>query len=262
MKDSALVILSGGQDSTTCLFWAKNHFKEVHAITFDYGQRHRIEIESARRVAEMAGVASHEIVEMPNLLVSTSPLTSSQELDRYADAAAMAAEVGDRVEKTFVPMRNTLFFVVAMNRAVALGCPNLVTGICEEDNANYPDCTAAFRDSFEAMANQSLGTLQHGWLQDLVQYKVLAPLLHLDKAATVMLANALPGCWEALAYTHTSYDGKYPPVDNNHSNLLRAEGFARAGLPDPLVVRAFQEGLMDLPPTQNYDRFRNQNHVE
>lgn len=252
MKKSALVILSGGQDSTTCLFWAKNNFEEVHAITFDYGQRHRIEINCAKKVAAMAGVASHEIVDLTGLLKSTSPLTSDNELDRYSDAKAMAAEVGDRVEKTFVPMRNTLFFVVAMNRAVALGCKNLVTGICEEDNANYPDCTRAFRDKFEAMANQSLGTLRRRWPVSRGQYRVHAPLLSLDKAKTVLLARDLPGCWDALAYTHTSYDGKYPPTDKNHSNLLRAAGFENSGMPDPLVIRAWREGLMELPTTANY----------
>lgn len=261
MKKSALVILSGGQDSTTCLFWAKNNFDEVHAVTFDYGQRHSIEIEAARTVATMAGVSSHEVISIPGILKSTSPLTSSNELDRYESAEAMEAEVGNRIEKTFVPMRNSLFFVIAMNRAVALGCEHLVTGICEEDNANYPDCTSAFRDLFERMANQSLGTLESGWFEDRTRYTLHAPLLAKTKAATVLMAHELPGCWDALAYTHTSYDGKYPPTDMNHSNVLRAQGFERAGLPDPLVVRAWREGLMELPTTENYSFVDKEKHV-
>ena len=75
MKQKALVVLSGGQDSTTCLFWAKKNFAEVHAITFDYGQRHRIEIDAAIKVGEVAGVLSHEIVQVPQCLISTSPLS-------------------------------------------------------------------------------------------------------------------------------------------------------------------------------------------
>jgi 7-cyano-7-deazaguanine synthase len=241
--DKALVILSGGQDSTTCLFWAKQQFAEVHAITFDYGQRHSIEIDAARKVAERAGVTSHEVVAVPNCLVSASPLTSTNELEQYENAEQMEKVIGNRVELTFVPMRNQFFFTVAMNRAVALGCEHLVTGICQEDNANYPDCREMFRASFELTANLALGT---------DRFRIHAPLMWLSKARSVHVARTLPGCWEALAYSHTSYDGKYPPTDMNHANVLRADGFAKAGLPDPLVLRAVREGLMDLPKTSNY----------
>jgi len=187
----ALVILSGGQDSTTCLFWAKQQFDEVHAITFNYGQRHSIEIDAARKVAEMAGVASHEVVGLPNCLVSTSPLTSSSQLELYEDAEQMEKVIGDRVELTFVPMRNMLFFTVAMNRAVALGCDNLVTGICQEDNANYPDCREDFRNSFEDAANLALGTESYGpWNSN--QFKILAPLMRMSKAETCCIAHEMP----------------------------------------------------------------------
>lgn len=264
MSKKALVILSGGQDSTTCLFWAKENFDEVHAITFDYGQRHRLEITAARKVAEMAGAASHEVVEIPGILKSTSPLTSDNALEQYSGFEEMDQVIGDRVELTFVPMRNTFFFTVAMNRAVALGCTNLVTGICQEDNANYPDCTENFRGAFQMMANISLGThnLRAGDLVDSktidakTRFQVHAPLMFLSKAETVKLALDLPGCWEAMAYTHTSYDGLYPPTGMNHANVLRAHGFEQAGLPDPLVVRAWKGGLMELPATSNYDHLR------
>lgn len=246
----ALVILSGGQDSTTCLFWAVRNFDEVHAITFDYGQRHIIEIEAAKKVAQLARVTTHEIVQLPNCLVSTSPLTSDEELEQYANADEMESIIGDRVEKTFVPMRNTLFFTVAMNRAVALDCHTLVTGICQEDNANYPDCTDVFRYKFEETVNESLGISNPLSRR---RFEVVAPLMHKTKAQTVCMAYEWDDCWEALAYSHTSYDGKYPPTDNNHSNVLRAKGFEDAGLPDPLVVRAWSDGLMELPTTPNYE---------
>lgn len=251
IKTKALVVLSGGQDSTTCLFWAKANYDEVHAITFDYGQRHRIEIEAAIKVASMAGVASHEVVALPGILKSTSPLTSDAPLEKYDNPEQMASVIGDRVELTFVPMRNTFFLTIAMNRAVALGCYNLVTGICQEDNANYPDCTEDYRGLFESMVNESLGAGMR-----VQEYYIDAPLMYLSKAQTVELARRLPGCWEALAYSHTSYDGKYPPTDKNHANVLRADGFAKAGFPDPLVVRAWTEGLMLLPGTANYDSLR------
>lgn len=248
MKSKALVVLSGGQDSTTCLFWAKQFAQEVHAITFDYGQRHRIEIEAARKVAELAEVCTHEVVQVPNCLVSTSPLTSSNELERYESYEQMDKVIGDRVELTFVPMRNTLFLTIAANRAVALGCTHIVTGVCEQDNANYPDCREAYIRALETAINLSLGV-------DYLQIET--PLIHRTKADTVRLARSLgEQAWEALAWSHTSYDGKYPPTDNNHANVLRAQGFLEAGEPDPLVLRAWKEGLMELPATSNYDSFR------
>ena len=260
VKEKALVILSGGQDSTTCLFWARTRFDEVHAITFDYGQRHSIEIGAAKHVAEMAKIASHEIIQVPNCLKSTSPLTSDNSLEKYTGAEQMEKVIGNRVELTFVPMRNQLFFTVAMNRAVALGCENLVTGICQEDNANYPDCTEDFRRAFETCSNISLGTaVWDGEKSKDIQnrFKLHAPLMWLSKMESVIMAYSMPECWEALAYTHTSYDGKYPPTDMNHANVLRAQGFERAGLPDPLVIRAYLEGFMDLPDTSNYEELQN-----
>lgn len=247
-KTKALVILSGGQDSTTCLFWAKQKFDEVHAITFDYGQRHGIEIKAALKVGRMAEVASHEVVKVPNCLVSASPLTSGNELEKYESAEQMEKAIGDRRELTFVPMRNALFLTIAANRAEAMGACYLVTGVCQMDNANYDDCRQIFIDAAELYINTALGH-DH---RDTGPIVILTPLMHLSKAETVKLAYSLPECWEAMAYTHTSYDGKYPPTDMNHANVLRAKGFEDAGLPDPLVVRAWREGLMDLPNTLNY----------
>ena len=245
MKSKALVVLSGGQDSTTCLFWAKRHFDEVHAITFDYGQVHRIEIQAATEVATMANVASHEIVVIPDILKSTSPLTNNgKDLERYDNFEQMEKVIGDRVEKTFVPMRNTLFLTIAANRAVALGAETLITGICQEDNANYADTTEDFRVKLEQAFDTSL--------KGMARLKIVAPLMFFSKADTVRLAHEMPDCWKAMALTHTSYDGKYPPTDNNHSNVLRAQGFLEAGFPDPLVVRAWYEELMDLPLQPNY----------
>lgn len=244
MKKKALVILSGGQDSTYCLYWAKQHFDEVYAVTFDYGQRHRIEIDAAKKVAQMAGVKEHEVIDVKGCLVSVSPLLSDNDLEQYKDAKQMDEIIGNRIELTFVPMRNTFFFTVAMNRAVKWGCTEIVTGICEMDEANYPDCREDFMKSFEKMVNLSLGCND---------YTFHAPLLSVTKNESVILAYAMPNCWEAMAYTHTSYAGEYPPIDKNHANVLRAKGFEEAGLPDPLVVRAWKEGLMSLPDTSNYN---------
>jgi len=248
---SAMVVLSGGQDSTTSLYWAIQKFgrENIAAITFDYGQRHRIEIDAATKIARMAGIR-HTIVNVEGTLLSTSPLTSSTDLEQYPNHDHMEKVIGNRVELTFVPMRNTLFFTVALNHALAAGCRTLVTGICQEDNANYPDCRDTFRQVFERMANLSLG-LDYDNVEERVSIE--APLMYYSKAATVRMAYALGDeCLRALSFSHTSYDGKYPPTDKNHANVLRAHGFEMAGFPDPLVVRAYLEQAMELPDTANY----------
>lgn len=227
---SCLVVLSGGQDSTTCLFWARERFERVCAVTFDYGQSHAIELESARKVAELAGVADHETVKVGPLLRSTSPLLDANTpLDTYPDFETMERVVGKRVEATFVPMRNAFFLTLAANIAVAMGCRDLVTGVDEEDNANYPDCRESFIRSQQETINQALGT---------EDFRIHTPLIHLSKAQTVALAQSLPGCMEAMAWTHTCYAGVFPPCGRCHSCVLRAHGFEEAGVEDPLLVRA------------------------
>lgn len=239
----ALVVLSGGQDSTTCLFWAKKYFAEVHAVTFDYNQRHSREIAAARAVAELAKVASHEIISLGPILKGRSPLTNPNEtLELYSDYETMDKTIGDRVELTFVPMRNALFLTLAANRAVCMEAGALVTGVCQADNANYPDCRARFIEQQQRAINEALG-------QQLVS--IYTPLMDLTKAQSIELAKSV-GAYEALGFSHTAYDGQYPPVGKDHASVLRAHGFEEAGVPDPLVVRAWYEGLMELPQTPNY----------
>lgn len=228
----AMVVLSGGQDSTTCLYWAKAVFKEVHAVTFDYGQRHALELDAARTVAKMAGVVSHEVVEVPGVLRSRSPLTDpSVELETYSDFDSMDAIIGDRVELTFVPMRNAFFLTLAANLALARDCYHLVTGVCQQDNANYPDCRQTFIEAQERTINEALG---------IDTFRIHAPLMSLSKAEIVRFAQQIPGCMDAMAYSHTCYAGQFPPCGECHSCVLRAHGFAQAGVADPLVVRAAQ----------------------
>ena len=142
-KPRALVISSGGQDSTTCLFWAKQHFDEVFAVTYNYGQRHAIEIEAAKEVGVLAGVRKHFIVNVGPILVGSSPLVSSNALEQYKDMHSLPGGL----EKTFVPGRNLLFLTLAANLAYTLGITDVVTGVCEEDSGGYPDCRQAFIDS-------------------------------------------------------------------------------------------------------------------
>lgn len=245
-KRKAIVVLSGGQDSTTCLFAAKANGYEVHAVTFDYNQRHAIELEAARKVAELAEVASHEVIELGPILKGASPLVDSDaELGQYKDHHSLPGGLED----TFVPMRNQLFLTIAANRAYVLGCNTLYTGVCEEDSGGYPDCRQKFIDYLAAASSFGTFTGEDSAPDAL---KIVTPLMNLTKAASVHLAVGIPGCYSALAFSHTSYDGQYPPVGNDHATLLRAKGFEEAGWPDPLVLRACLEELMDMPSSRNY----------
>jgi 7-cyano-7-deazaguanine synthase len=243
-----IVVLSGGQDSTTCLFKAKTEFDNVHTITIDYGQRHAIEIECAKTIAKIAEV-TNEIISIPNVLKGTSPLVSSEKLEEYKDHQSLPGGL----EKTFVPCRNLLFLTIAVNRAYCAGIDYIVTGVCEEDFGGYPDCRRDFIDSLEYTLYEGLDSENAPYTPNIV-----TPLMSLTKAETVKLALEYDNCYTALAYSHTSYGGEYPPTTNDHANLLRAKGFEEANIPDPLIVRAYWENKIDvLPDTSNYDRVRN-----
>lgn len=237
----AIIVLSGGQDSTTCLFWAKGQFDDLAAVTIDYGQRHSREITAAHAVARMTNVPI-EVIRVPDVLRSTSPLTDKKvELEQYKDWQSLPGGL----EKTFVPLRNQFFLTLAANRAVAQGSFHLVTGVCQEDFGGYPDCRQVFIDALAKAT--SLGLDQ--------PFQIHTPLMDLTKAESVKLALKMPGCYEALAYSHTAYDGQYPPLGHDHATLLRAKGFEEAGVPDPLILRAFWGMEMELPQTPNYAAF-------
>jgi len=219
-----LIILSGGQDSTTCLYWAKAvpGVQQVHAITFDYGQRHSVEIAAAAKIADMAQVTSHEFLRLPDgILRGTSPLVNpNYEIDGYDSAEKLP----DGLDDTFVPARNLLFLTLAANRAYCLGCDALVIGVSQEDFTGYPDCREPFIRSMEETIFEGLDR----------PIKIHAPLLYLTKKETVELASSLDGCLDAMAYSHTCYNGESPPCGKCHACLLRKRGFKEAGILDPL----------------------------
>lgn len=221
----ALVILSGGQDSTTCLALAQQQFQEVHAITFEYGQKHSIELESARTVAQLMGVASHEVVTLGRILKGSSPLVSDAPLGKYESPEALPGGI----EPTFVPGRNILFLTLAANRAACLGISHLFTGLCEEDFGGYPDCRQVFVD---AMAN----ALSQGIWGDPGVFAIHTPLMTLSKADSVRLAvDALGNRFEeVMGATHTCYDGVKGGCGKCHACHLRDRGFREAGVPDPI----------------------------
>lgn len=236
MSRRYVVLLSGGQDSTTCLFWTLARDPapdEVLCLSVAYGQRHARELQAAEQVIKIAREhypdveISHEVMDVGDILLSTSPLVSGNELGQYESVE----DLPGGVEPTFVPGRNLLFLLLAANRAAFIEATGIVTGVCEEDFGGYFDCRRDFVDAMEiAIAQGFVGKNQ--WAD------ILTPLMHLSKKESVELALSLKGCMRALAYSHTCYAGEYPPCGKCHACHLRIRGFEEAGVEDPLIARA------------------------
>ena len=219
----ALVVLSGGQDSTTCLYWAIDRFgvENVDSVTFDYGQRHRIELECAARVAGFAGVGNRE------LPIDTFAALGGDALTDSAIDVQAGVENHSGLPNTFVPGRNLVFLTFAAAYAWRSGVGNLVTGVAQTDYSGYPDCREGTMTSLQQ-------TLRLGMEFDIV---IHTPLMHLSKKETVEMARDL-GALPAMAFTHTCYNGQRPPCGACPACELRAKGFAEAGVPDPLLDTA------------------------
>ncbi|MDF0604242.1 7-cyano-7-deazaguanine synthase QueC [Neisseriaceae bacterium TC5R-5] len=223
--EKALVVLSGGQDSTTCLYWALQQFGEGHvsAVTFDYGQRHRVELDCADKIARLAGVPYIVLPINTFAAIGGNALTDS----------TIAPETGQRDDQTlpntFVPGRNLIFLSFAAALAYQLGARHLITGVAQTDYSGYPDCRENTLKALEL-------ALRLGMDSEIVLH---APLMHLSKAETITLAQQV-GAMTALAWSHTCYNGAVPPCGHCASCQLRAKGFADAGVPDPLVLRCQQ----------------------
>ena len=218
-QDKALVVLSGGQDSTTCLYWAIRRFghEAVAALTFDYGQRHRVELECAAAVARLAGV-SHECLPIDTFAALGGDALTDPEI------AVEAAEDG-ALPSTFVPGRNLIFLTFAAAYAYQRGIRHLVTGVAQTDYSGYPDCRETTIEALQQALRLGMES----------EVEIHTPLMHLSKKDTVLLAQEL-GALPAMAYTHTCYNGLRPPCGRCPACELRARGFAEAGIDDPLLV--------------------------
>ena len=190
-KDKAVVVFSGGQDSTTCLFWAKKHFNEVYALSFRYGQKHEQEVELAQKIAAKAGVEFAVMdLDFINFLSPDCSLTHSDiQMDKEKPATTPP--------NTFVPGRNLFFLSIATVYARNKGAMNIVTGVSQTDFSGYPDC----RDSFIRSLNVSLNLSMDE------QFVIHTPLMWLDKSETWALADDLGVFDLVLKETMTCYNG-------------------------------------------------------
>ena len=220
----ALVLFSGGQDSTTGLFWALSRWEHGAALTFDYGQRHAVELEQARWIAEAASVP-FEVLDLRGLL-GGSALLEAEASDTSA-AHALAPEL----PASFVPGRNALFLTLAASRAFLAETRDLVTGVCQTDFSGYPDCRLDFIQAQERALSLALDA----------PLRIHTPLMHLTKAETWKLAadlgdvRGLDVLETVIEHSHTDYHGDRSERHewghgrlDNPASVLRAKGWEEA----------------------------------
>ncbi|MFZ5927283.1 MAG: 7-cyano-7-deazaguanine synthase QueC [Acidobacteriota bacterium] len=220
----AVCLLSGGLDSATAMACARRDGFETYALTFDYGQRHRVELDAAARVARHLGAAEHRLFRIDLRAFGGSALTADIDVPKDRPSAGIPREI----PVTYVPARNTVFLSIALAWAEVLGSSDIYIGVNAVDYSGYPDCRPEFIRAFERMAN--LAT--KAGVEGRQRLHIHTPLIHLTKAGIIRLGTAL-GVDYSL--THSCYD----PVEGlacGHcdSCLLRRAGFAEAGVPDPL----------------------------
>lgn len=220
----AIVLLSGGLDSATTLAIAQREGFENYALSFDYGQRHKIEIEAARKVAKSLGAKEHRIAKIDIGFFSGSALTD----DIAVPKSRTESEIADGIPITYVPARNTIFLAHALAWAEALGAPDIFLGVNAIDYSGYPDCRPEFIAMFENLANLGTKAGSEG-----ARFRIHAPLAKLSKAEIIRKAVDLD---VDLSLTSSCYD---PAPDGAacgqcDSCQLRLKGFREAGVPDPI----------------------------
>jgi len=215
----AVVLLSGGLDSTTCLAIAKHQGFECHVLSFDYQQRHKAELHAAKKIAKHMGAASHQIVNLAIHQWGGSALTDTH-------LTIPEDKVSDEIPITYVPARNTLFLAYALSFAEAIGAYDIFIGVSQIDFSNYPDCRPAFIEAFETLAN--LATKAGVERQ---AFKMHTPLMHLSKAETIKAGVNL-GVDYQLTVSCYQADDQGLACGKCHSCQLRQKGFQEAGLVD------------------------------
>ena len=216
----SVVILSGGLDSTTCAGVAAGTGSELVCLTFDYGQRHRRELGSAARVADFYG-AEHLTVAFDSRQWGGSALTADIELPK-------GREIDESIPVTYVPARNTIFLSVALAVAEARDADNVYMGVNALDYSGYPDCRPEYIAAFQTMANLAMKRAVEGR-----PVEILTPLVDFTKADVVRLGVEVGA---PLELSWSCYDGGATPCGECDSCVLRAKGFAEAGLADPALI--------------------------
>lgn len=226
MSAPAVVLLSGGLDSATALAIAKHEGYAPHAMSFRYGQRHAIELDAAKRVAEAMGVERHVVVDIDLRQFGGSALTDDIGVPHHDSVD----DLGDEIPVTYVPARNTVFLSFALAWAETLGSSDVFIGVNALDYSGYPDCRPEYIAAYEAMAN--LAT--KAGVEGKQRLRIHTPLIVLTKAQTIERGLAL-GVDYGLTHSCYDPDGDGRACGTCDSCLLRSRGFAELGLEDPAL---------------------------
>jgi len=225
----AVVLLSGGLDSATTLVIARDQGFQCYALTFRYGQRHKCEVESARRVAKSLGVAEHRVVTIDLAAFGGSALT-----DSAIDVPKDRPDLGDlnEIPATYVPARNTIFLSYALAWAEVLGAFDVFIGVNSTDYSGYPDCRAEFIAAFEKTANLATAAAVEGH----GRYRIHTPIIEMTKAQIILTGTKL-GVDYSLTHSCYDPDAQGRSCGRCDSCRLRLKGFAQVGLKDPVEYR-------------------------
>jgi 7-cyano-7-deazaguanine synthase len=221
----AVLLLSGGLDSATCLALARRQGFDVYCLSFDYGQRHCAELDAARRVAQAMGAAEHRVINFGLAQFGGSALTDTT-------IAVPIGGVQPGIPVTYVPARNTIMLSLALAWAEVLGSRDIFVGVNAVDYSGYPDCRPEYIAAFEEMANLATKAGVEG-----VKLSIHAPLIDLSKAEIIRTGMAL-GVEYGLTVSCYQADAEGRACGECDSCRLRAEGFVAAGVPDPTAYRA------------------------
>lgn len=219
--------MSGGLDSATCLAYARKQGYECYALSFDYGQRHKIELEAARRISQAIGATVHRVAKIDLRVFGHSALTGDIDVPKGRDESQMNADI----PITYVPARNTIFLSFALAWAEVLEAADIFIGVNALDYSGYPDCRPEFIEAFERMANLATRVGVEG----VTRVKIHTPLINLSKADIVRCGMELE---VPFGLTWSCYDpgASSRPCGLCDSCLLRAKGFREAGLTDPALT--------------------------
>lgn len=220
----AVVLLSGGIDSTTAMAIAKHEGFEIYSLSFSYGQRHAFELTAAQKVADAVGVAEHLVINVDIEKIGGSSLTDDMDVPKDRDEISMSREI----PVTYVPARNTIFLSYALAWAEVLESSDIFIGVNAIDYSGYPDCRPEYTEAFERMANLATKTGVEG----ITKIRIRTPLIHLTKAQIIKKGVEL-GIDYSL--THSCYDPSSQGLACGRcdSCFLRKKGFKEAGIPDP-----------------------------